>query len=257
MGDNAGSRLAAKVALVTGGGQGIGRGIACAFASEGARVAIVDIDEPAAARSAAACEQRGADAIGLRCDVSDRGDVDRAVEAVVERFGRLDIAVTCALPKIAVQPFESTGVARMEEVWRVGYMGVVHVMQACLPHLRRTRGSVINFGSGAGIGAGAGYAAYAPVKEAVRAITRVAAREWGAQGVRVNAICPFARSEQFEEWAARNPEHARMAEASAALGRAGDCERDIGRAAVFLASDDAAFVTGHSLMVDGGQGMPL
>jgi NAD(P)-dependent dehydrogenase (short-subunit alcohol dehydrogenase family) len=250
-------RLGATVALVTGGGQGIGKGIACAFASEGARVAIVDIDEAAAARSAKECEGRGVAAMALRCDVSDPVDVNRAVEAVVERFGHLDVVVTCALPKVAVQPLESTPAARIEEMWRVGYLGVVNAMQACLPHLRETRGSVINFGSGAGIGASAGYAAYAPVKEAVRAITRVAAREWGAYGIRVNSICPFARSEQFEEWAERNPDSARLAEASAALGRVGDCEQDIGRAAVFLASEDAGFVTGHSLMVDGGQGMPL
>jgi len=257
MAEGGGGRLAGRVALVTGGGQGIGAGIARAFASEGARIAIVDVDESTATRSAKACETRGVDAMAVRCDVSDRTDVDRAVAAVVERFGRLDTVVTCALPKVAVQPLESTPATRIEEMWRVGYLGVVNVMVASLPHLRATRGSVINFGSGAGIGAAVGYAAYAPVKEAVRAMTRVAAREWGADGVRVNAICPFARSEQFDEWAERNPEHARAAEASAALGRVGDCELDIGRAAVFLASDDAGYVTGHSLMVDGGQGMPL
>jgi NAD(P)-dependent dehydrogenase (short-subunit alcohol dehydrogenase family) len=189
--------------------------------------------------------------------VSDRDDVDRAVSAVVDRFGGVDILVTCALPKLVVQPFEATGLGFIEDMWRVGYLGVVNTMQACLPQLKERRGAVINFGSGAGLGAGAGYASYAPVKEAVRAITRVAAREWGSYGVRVNAICPFARSEQFDEWALENPDQARMAESSTALGRIGDCEADIGRAAVFLASADAGFVTGHSLMVDGGQGMPL
>ena len=250
-------RLASRVALITGGGRGIGKGIACAFASEGARVAILDVDEAAAVRAAQECEGRGVDAMYRRGDVSDREDVERGVAAVVERFGRVDVVVTCALPKGVVQPFEDTSAARIEEMWRVGCLGVVNAMQACLPSLRESRGSVINFGSGAGIAASAGYAAYAPVKEAVRAITRVAAREWGASGVRVNAICPFARSEQFEAWATRNTDLARDAEARAALGRVGDCERDIGRAAVFLASEDATFITGHSLMVDGGQGMPL
>jgi len=109
----------------------------------------------------------------------------------------------------------------------------------------------------AGIGAAAGYASYGPVKEAVRAITRIAAKEWGKFGINVNAICPFAKSDQFDEWAAANPEQVAMAMAGASLGRVGDCELDIGRAAVFLASDDASYITGHSLMVDGGQSMPL
>ena len=250
-------RLAGKVAVVTGGGQGIGLGIAKAFASQGAAIAIVDLDGELAESAAKQCAERGVDAVGLRHDVSDRADVDEAVAQVVDRFGGIDILVTCALAKVKVQPFEDTPLGGIEKMWRVGYLGVVNAMQACLPHLRDRRGNVINFGSGAGIGAGAGYASYGPVKEAVRALTRIAAKEWGPSGVRVNNICPFAASDQFDEWAAANPEQAAMATRSAVLGRVGDCELDIGRAAVFLASDDAGYITGHSLMVDGGQGMPL
>ena len=252
-----GERLAGRVAVVTGGGQGIGLGIAKAFASEGAAIAIIDLDRELAKSAAKRCAERGVDAVGLRHDVSDRPDVDQAVAEVVERFGGIDILVTCALAKVKVQPFEETPLSGVEKMWRVGYLGVVNAMQASLPHLRERRGSVINFGSGAGIGAGAGYASYGPVKEAVRALTRIAAKEWGGFGVRVNNICPFAASDQFDEWAAANPDQAAMATRSAVLGRVGDCELDIGRAAVFLASDDAGYITGHSLMVDGGQGMPL
>ena len=252
-----GDRLSNKIAVVTGGGQGIGRGIACAFASEGARIAILDIDASTAAAAARECEGRGTEAIGIECDVADRSRVDDAVAQVVERFGGIDILVTCALAKVKVQPFEDTPLSGIEKMWRVGYLGVTNTMQACLPQLRERRGKVINFGSGAGIGAGKGYASYGPVKEAVRAITRIAAKEWGRYGVNVNAICPFAKSDQFDEWAAANPDQAAMALASASLGRVGDCELDIGRAAVFLASDDASYITGRSLMVDGGQSMPL
>ncbi len=250
-------RLEVKVAVVTGGGQGIGRGIAKAFAAEGANIAIIDIDPDTAQSAAVECAGRGVESIGLRCDVSDRDQVDEAVARVVERFGGIDIVVNSALAKVKVQPFEQTPLAGIEKMYRVGYLGVVNLMQASLPHLRERRGNVINFGSGAGIGAGAGYASYGPVKEAVRAITRIAAREWGSFGVRVNNICPFAQSDQFDEWAAINPDQAAMALGSASLGRIGDCELDIGRAAVFLASEDAGYITGHSLMVDGGQGMPL
>jgi 2-hydroxycyclohexanecarboxyl-CoA dehydrogenase len=250
-------RLAGKVAVITGGGQGIGRGIAKAFAAEGASIVIIDLDAETARDAAKECGERGVEAISLECDVADREQVDGAVAEVVKRLGSIDILVTCALAKVKVQPFEQTPLSGIEKMWRVGYLGVVNMMQASLPHLRERRGNVINFGSGAGIGAAAGYASYGPVKEAVRAITRISAREWGPSGVRVNEICPFAKSDQFDEWAAGNPEQAAMALGSAALGRLGDCELDIGRAAVFLASEDAGYITGHSLMVDGGQGMPL
>jgi len=250
-------RLAGKVAVITGGGQGIGRGIAKAFASEDAQIAVLDIDADTAQSAAEECARRGVRSIGLGGDVAERDQVEDCIAQVVERLGGVDVLVTCALPKLKVQPFEETPLSGIQKMWRVGYLGVTNTMQVALPHLRERRGNVINFGSGAGIGAGAGYASYGPVKEAVRTITRIAAKEWGRYGVRVNNICPFAKSDQFDEWAAANPDQAAMALRSSVLGRVGDCELDIGRAAVFLASDDAAYITGHSLMVDGGQGMPF
>jgi 2-hydroxycyclohexanecarboxyl-CoA dehydrogenase len=250
-------RLAGRTAVITGGGQGVGRGIAGAFASAGAAVVILDIDPGLTEAAAADVTSRGAQGLGVVTDVADRAQVDAAVRRTVERFGGVDILVTSALSKLTVQPFVDTPPEAIETMWRVGYVGVVNAMQASFEYLQRGPGCVINFVSGAGINAGAGYASYGPVKEAVRALTRITAKEWGRYGIRVNNISPFARSDQFDEWAAANPEQAAAATRSAALGRVGDCEEDVGRAAVFLASEDAHYVTGHTLMVDGGQSMPL
>jgi NAD(P)-dependent dehydrogenase (short-subunit alcohol dehydrogenase family) len=253
MADEAKGRLEGRVAIVTGGAQGIGRGISLALAGEGAAVAVFDVDGDRAEVTAKACSDRGGRAISVACDVSDRDQVDRAVADVVSWGGGLDTLVTCAIAHVFVKPFVETTREEIDDMWRVGYVGVVNAMQASFPHLLRSRGAVINFGSGAGLNGSAGYGTYAPVKEAVRAVTKVAAQEWGKDGVRVNAICPFARSEQWDEWAEAYPEQAAMAAASSVLGRVGDCELDIGRAAVYLASTDASFITGHTLMVDGGQ----
>jgi len=242
------------VALVTGAGQGIGRGVALALGSEGARVAAVDLSGANADATAGEIVGRRGEAMSVTCDVRDRAAVDAAVASVVDRFGGIDILVTAALGPVDVVPFERTTLAAMDELWRSGYLGTAFAMQACLPYLRRSgRGRVITFGSGAGINGSPGYAAYAPVKEAVRALTRVASREWGPDGITVNAICPYANSPGWQQWAEQHPQFVAQATASTSVGRVGDCELDIGRAAVWLAGDDAAFVTGHSLMVDGGQ----
>lgn len=122
-------RLEGKTALITGGGQGIGRGIAMAYASEDAAVVILDLDGGLAEAAAADCAARGADALAVTTDVADRAQVDAAVAAVVERFGGIDIVVTCALAKVKVQPFVDTPLAGIEKMWRVGYLGVVNVLR--------------------------------------------------------------------------------------------------------------------------------
>ena len=193
----------------------------------------------------------------MGCDVADAADVDDAVGEIVERFGGIDIARDLCAAKVKVQPFAETSLGRWSGCGASAILGVAQTMQACRPYLRERRGKVINFGSGAGIGAGVGYAPTDRSRRPCAPYPHQRPRSGGPYGVHVNAICPFAKSDQFDEWAAAYPEQAQMAVSSSSLGRIGDCELDIGRAAVFLASDDASYITGHSLMVDGGQGMPL
>ena len=132
-------------------------------------------------------------------------------------------------------------------------MGSFYFMTACFPHLKERRGSIINLCSMAGTERGAGFAAYAAVKEALRTLTGIAAREWGAEGIRANALCPSALTPGVKDFLEDNPDLGADVLAKIPLGRMGDPETDIGRAAVFLASDDAAYVTGQTLWVDGGQ----
>ena len=125
-------------------------------------------------------------------------------------------------------------------------------MQAALPHLKESKGSVINFASGAGLNGDAHQGSYAAAKEAIRAITRVAANEWGQYGINCNLISPIAKTPGIEQWAQDHPDSYEAMLAKNPMGRLGDPEKDIGRTAVFLASEDASYITGQTMMVDGG-----
>lgn len=246
-------RLAGKTALVTGAGQGIGRGIALAMAAEGAAVAVVELDERSGSRTAAEIEKLGGRALAVRCDVRVRAEVQAAVAAVVAEFGALDVLVNNACAAATDVPLVDVSDDDMALAWQSGVLGSLYLMQSCHPHLRGRKSSVLNVGSIAGVQGMAGCAAYGPAKEAIRSLTKVAAREWGPEGIRVNCLCPNADSPARRRWREEHPEIAAGAEIeNIPLGRVGDCERDIGGAAVFLATAEARYITGHTLMVDGG-----
>jgi NAD(P)-dependent dehydrogenase (short-subunit alcohol dehydrogenase family) len=243
--------LDGTVALVTGAGQGIGRGAALALAAEGARVAVVG-------RTAAKCEavaaeiaERGGKAVAVTADVGRRADVDACVAAVRDQLGPVSCLVNVA------QTTHYSSLRKLTEddldaVWQSGAVGSLRLMQACFDDLRATRGSVVNFGSGSGLTARPAMGAYAAVKEALRTMSRVAAAEWGRYGIRVNVVCPLAETPGFDSWTADLPDAAGQLASQVPLGRLGDAERDVGRAVVFLAGPDSQYITGTTLMVDGG-----
>jgi NAD(P)-dependent dehydrogenase (short-subunit alcohol dehydrogenase family) len=240
------------VAIVTGGGQGVGRGVALALAAEGARVAVAGRTLDKCEAVAKEVAERGGVATAIRCDVSNRAEVDACVAATLAAWGRIDVLVNSAQSK------KYGSVKRMteddvDEQWQSGPMGTLRFMQACLPHLIETKGSVVNLGSGSGLEAQAGMAAYAMVKESIRTLSRVAAVEWGRHGVRVNVICPLSDSPGLDEWRNEMPGAFESQVINRVpLGRVGDPEHDIGRAVVYLAGPDGRYVTGTTLMVDGG-----
>lgn len=244
-------QLQGKAAIVTGGARGVAKGVATAFVKAGARVLIVDREEALGQATAAELSAHGEVAF-MPVDLMDRASLPGVVEAAVQRFGRLDTLVNAAQASQQV-PIMKTSVEAMELALGTGLWATFLLMQAAYPHLVASHGSVINFGSGAGIEGMPTQGSYGAAKEAIRSLSKVAATEWGPEGVRINVICPFANSPGVELWRQHFPDAYASAIGKVPLRRIGDCETDIGAAAVFLASDAASYITGQTLMVDGGQ----
>ena len=246
-------RLDGKVILVTGAGQGIGRGIALACASEGADLVVSGRTFSKVQNVAKEVEERGVRALAVECDVTSAESCKAMVTASVERFGQIDGLVNNA-QTVALGPILELTERDVDKTFRSGFLGSLWCMQAAHPHLARTKGAIVNLGSGSAfIPDSSGFAVYAGTKEAIRMLSRTAAMEWGKDGIRVNTMVPNGMSPGLEMWSKFDIEGFAKFEGSIPLGRVGDCELDVGRATVFLLSDDAAYVTGSTLMVDGGQ----
>ncbi|MEC9358187.1 MAG: SDR family oxidoreductase [Pseudomonadota bacterium] len=240
-------------ALITGAGRGIGRGIALAFAKVGIDLALVDVLGADCERTAQDVGRLGQRALAIKADVGKLRDCEAAVDASVAFLGGLDVLVNCAIQTRVGQALVDQSEEDIAMNWETGALATFRLMKLAHPHLKASvSGSVINFGSGNGTEGLAGTAAYAASKEAVRALSKVAAREWGRDGIRVNTLCPFANSPGMTQFAEEFPAVFQATLDQTMLGRIGDCEQDIGAVAVFLASDVSSYVTGQTLMVDGG-----
>jgi len=245
------TRLDGRVALVTGGGQGVGLGIARALAAAGARLVLVDRVGERARDAASTFAAPGA--IGLAGDVVLPSDAVRCVEETLARFGRLDVLVNNAHHVIG-QPLLEVTDESLETVHATGFLGAFNFMKAARPHLRRGA-SVINVVSSVMLKTDtSGFALYAATKTAIRSMTRTLACEWGPDGIRVNALSPQTDYPAWAAWSAANPEKAAKILAEIPAGHVGDAERDVGPVAVFLASDASRYVTGSLVLADGGRG---
>jgi len=247
-------RLEGRVAVITGAGDGIGEGMAHRFAAEGARVMVTDINEEAAERVARSLrDQFGADVHHLSTDVRRKDQVVDMVAATVERFGTVDVLVNNAWGGGRLSRLEQKTEDQLAHGMSVAYFGPFWAMQAAFPYMRdQGRGNIISLCSLNGVNAHIGTAEYNCAKEALRALTRTAAREWAQFGIVANIICPGAKTAAFRALAEEHPEIASMADQANPMGRLGDPENDIAPVAVFLASDDARYLTGNTLFVDGG-----
>ena len=245
-------KLDGKSALVTGAGQGVGRGIALALAAEGARIAVAGRTESKLHEVCAEIRARGAEAVPVVCDVMQAADIERCVQETVAAFGTVDILVNNA-QVVPLGPLLGITEEQYQQGMDSGPLATLRFMRACHTYLKNG-GSIVNLGSAAAIRWDPiGYGAYAAAKEAIRALSRAAACEWGPDGIRVNCILPLARSPALDGWITARPEEAEAFFRTIPLGYVGDCELDIGRAVVFLCSEDARYLTGHSIPLDGGQ----
>jgi NAD(P)-dependent dehydrogenase (short-subunit alcohol dehydrogenase family) len=247
--------LAGKVALVTGGGQGLGFDMAHAFTDEGAKLVLTGrLREKLDAR-AAELRAGGAEVLTIAGDVSLRATADDAVARTLDAFGRLDVLVNNAQSLSLPVPLIEQDDELIDRIIGSGLFGTIYFMQAAYPALARQGGAIINLGSGQGLVGGWGTASYAAAKEGIRALSKVAAREWGKDKIRVNTICPGAWSPSMDDWFKDKPEELDALLAQAPLGRFADGYKDIGRLAVFIAGPDC-FMTGQTFYIDGGQLMP-
>ncbi|QOG06565.1 SDR family oxidoreductase [Aureimonas sp. OT7] len=248
-------RFENKVVLVTGGASGIGRACAERLAGEGAAIVIGDINTDAADRVAEAItRETGMDAVAFRFDARESADCQALVDQAVERFGRLDAVVNCAGVMDWHRAHEYPDDA-WDFVLKINLYATFYVSRAAIPHLLKTKGTIVNMSSAASI-CGVPYAAaYSASKGGINAMTRSMAVEYADQGLRVNAVCPggvdtplVTETTLVPEWA----DMTKIARMSSKIGRMSSAA-EVAASVAYLASDEAASVTGISLSIDGGQ----
>jgi NAD(P)-dependent dehydrogenase (short-subunit alcohol dehydrogenase family) len=246
--------LAGRVAIVTGAAQGVGKGIARALLSRGAAALLVDHQEERLA--ATSVEFAEFSCQSMPADLRDQHSPRRIVDAAMAAFGRIDALINNAVATNEPKPFVDITADDYDLVFDTAPRATFFLMQAVYPTMAAAGGGVIvNLGSGSGTGGQARFGAYAAAKEAVRGMSKAAALEWGRDNVRVNVVCPFADSEGVQYWREIAPKDFESALRSVPLRRVGRTSEDIGAVVAFLVSDEAEYLTGQTINVDGGMGV--
>lgn len=258
------SSVAGRTIIVTGAGRGIGRGIAHHLGKSGAAVVALDRREDLLTQVSSELDELGVANMGVQCDISDRDAMFEMAAQVAERFGRIDGLVNNAQRFISVKDLEEVTAEDLAVLYETGPYATLWGMQAVFPAMKEQGwGRIVNVASSNGISGAAGYGPYNSSKEAIRGLTRTAAREWARYGIVVNCYCPASASHRMPpadagdakgsdgESAHRKAAFEKMY-ADHPMGRDGDPELDIGPVVAFLCSDACRYMTGETLMVDGG-----
>ena len=249
-------KLKGKVAIVSGAGGGLGSYIALRLAEEGASLMLTDINGSSLEETAARCERAGFSVLTKTADLSEPKQVKLLVEDTIKKFNTIDILVNLAIAIRTPHSFLEHELDTLDESYRTGLISTWLMMKESYPYLKQGGGKIINFGSGAGYDGLEGYAAYAAIKEGIRALSRVVAREWGKDNINVNVINPGALTDGIRAHLDALPEDQRdpqlLGFKPTAIGRYGDPYEDIAPVVAFLASEDARHITGQTFFVDGG-----
>ena len=259
-----------KVVIITGAGKpapladgsagSIGYGIAIAFAKEGADLVITGRNIRKLEEAKQELESLyGIRVLAVQADVNSGVDNAAVVRSVIDRtiqeFGRIDVLINNAQASASGVSIAQHTTEQFDLAMYSGLYSTFYYMQACYPHLKETQGSVINFASGAGLFGNKGQCSYAAAKEGIRGLSRVAATEWGPDGINVNVICPLAWTSQLEYFQNAYPEAFAANVHMPPMGRFGNAEADIGRVCVQIASEDFKYMSGETITLEGGMGL--
>ncbi|MBR0327374.1 MAG: SDR family oxidoreductase [Clostridia bacterium] len=262
--------LTGKTVIITGGGRAeplkdgsagsIGYGIAIAYAKEGANIVITGRNVQKLEDAKEELERLyGVKVLAIPADISAGQDNEAVVKNVVDttiaELGRIDVLINNAQASASGVTIENHTTEQFDLALYSGLYSTFYYMKACYPYLKETKGSVINFASGAGLFGNYGQCSYAAAKEGIRGLTRVAATEWGKDGINVNVVCPLAWTSQLEKWKEYNPEAFAANVHMPPMGHFGDSEKEIGRVCVQLANPDFKYMSGETLTLEGGMGL--
>lgn len=250
--------LQGKTVIITGGGKGggIGYGISTAFAKEGANLVITGRNTKKLDDAKEELERLyNIKVLTVQADGGDEEQVKGVVDKAVAEFGKLHVLVNNAQNSASGVMLADHTKEDFDRAIYSGLYAVFFYMKHAYPYLKETKGSVINFASGAGLFGKPGQGSYAAAKEGIRGLSRVASTEWGADGINVNIICPLVMTDALEQWKEAYPAVYEQTIKGIPLGRFGDAEKDIGRTCVFLASDAASYISGETITMQGGSGL--
>lgn len=249
-------QLTNKVAIITGGGRGIGFGLSKAFASEGANLVITGRNEETLKEAKSKLEnQYNIKVLCVAGDGSNEKDVNKVIKRAIETYGKINIVINNAQTSRSGLMLKEHTKEDFDLAINSGLYATFYYMKAAYPYLKESQGSVINFASGAGLFGKLGQSSYAAAKEGIRGLSRVAAAEWGPDNINVNVICPLAMTEGLAKWKDEYPELYEKTIQGIPMQRFADPEKDIGSAAIFFASNAGHYITGEAITIQGGSGL--